>query len=274
MRFMASARVRPTILGGATLSAALMLAGCGGLTDGGVPVANRYGAVNITAGNASATTARASATVIFFEAITVAVPTSTLQQSDNCVFASVDTLPQSTTGQFRAGETVALTAAGNTLQLAYSDTDKRYATSTGQTFTYTAGDVAQVSIPGATSVFPAQNISVKLAEPLIPQAVTVPELGAPMQVRWNGTNDASAAIILALRYADPATSSYANRQVYCEVKDDGAFDIPANGISAFLLSPGNLRSLSFTRWRTNELLPDAKTVLHIVSSVDTTVAIP
>jgi hypothetical protein len=134
--------------------------------------------------------------------------------------------------------------------------------------------VAQVSIPGSAGAFPAQNISVKLAEPLLPQALTLPQPGLPLPVRWNATNDPTAAVIIQLKYADPTSSSFANRQVYCEVKDDGAFDIPANGLTSFLISPANLRSLTLTRWRTNEVLPDAKTVLHIVTSVDTVVALP
>ncbi|MBL0940203.1 MAG: hypothetical protein IBJ03_15015 [Gemmatimonadaceae bacterium] len=267
----------PSLLSSRTLSflsTSVLLAACGGLSDPGIPETNRYGAINIAASGVSPTSARADATVIFFEAITIAVPNSSLQQSDNCVFSTVDTLPQITRGQNRAGETVSLTAGSTTLQLAYSDTLKRYATVAGQPFSYNTGDMAQIGIPGNATVFPAQNISVKLAEPILPQPIAVPAAGAPMQVRWNGTNDNSAAIILALRYADPTSSTYANRQVYCEVKDDGSFDIPANGITSFLISPSHLRSLTITRWRTNEVMPDSKTVLHIVTSVDSTVAIP
>lgn len=258
----------------AFIAASLVITGCTSLTEGAVPDPNRYGAINITARGTSATTAQADATVIFFESITVAVPNSSLQQSDNCVFAAVDTTTLVTQGQNRAGETIALTASGNTMQLAYSDTFKRYATAAGQPFPYNAGDVAQVSIPGNATVFPAQNISVKLAEPILPQPVTVPTDGQPMQVRWNGTNDATASVALSLRYADPTSSPYANRQVYCEVKDDGSFDIPASGLLSFLISPPELRSLTLTRWRTNEIMPDTRTVLHIVSSIDSTIAIP
>lgn len=258
----------------ATVLTALTLAGaCGGLTETAPPTPNRYGAVNIRGRATSNTAVRANATVIFFEAITIAVPNSTLQQSDNCIFQGVDTLPQVARGQFRAGETVSLTASGSTITMPYADALQRYATPDASPLAYTGGDVAQVSIPGSAGAFPAQSISVKLAEPLLPQAMALPQTGAPLAVRWNATNDPSAAIIIQLKYADPASSSFANRQVYCEVRDDGSFDVPANGLTSFLQSPANLRSLTLTRWRTNEVLPDAKTVLHIVSSVDTVVTL-
>jgi hypothetical protein len=258
----------------AALASLALVGACGELTDNSTPTPNRYGAVNIRARATSNTAARASATVIFFEAITIAVPNSTLQQTDNCIFTGVDTLPQVARGQFRAGESVALTASGNTITMPYTDAQQRYATPDASPLTYNSGDVAQVSVPGNGTVFPAQNISVKLAEPMLPQALTLPQPGLPMPVRWNATNDPSAAVIIQLKYADPTSSSFANRQVYCEVKDDGSFDIPANGLTSFLISPANLRSITLTRWRTNEVLPDAKTVMHIVSSVDTVVALP
>lgn len=258
----------------AALASLALVGACGGLTDSSTPSPNRYGAVNIRGRATSNTAVRANATVIFFEAITIAVPNSTLQQTDNCIFQGVDTLPQVARGQFRAGESVSLTASGNTITMPYADALQRYATPDASPLAYNSGDVAQVSIPGSSGAFPAQNISVKLAEPLLPQAITVPQPGVPLPVRWNGTNDPSAAVIIQLKYADPTSSTFANRQVYCEVKDDGAFDIPANGLTSFLISPANLRSLTLTRWRTNEVLPDAKTVLHIVTSVDTVVALP
>ena len=45
-------------------------------------------------------------------------------------------------------------------------------------------------------------------------------------------------------------------------------------MSALLASPASLRSLTITRWRTNEKVLNDKTLLHIVSTIDTTVSVP
>lgn len=259
-------------LGALLLSASL--GGCSNLTESSTPTINRYAAVNITGRTASATQARATATVIFFEAISVQAPSSTLQQTEECVFSAVDTTVTPTIGQNRAGTTIGLTAGTTALQLAYSDTLRRYATPVGQPFTYSAGEQVQITIPGATDVFPAQTIGVRLAEPIVPGPVAAPAAGQPFTVTWNATNDATAAIILAVKYANPGTSSYANEQIYCALRDDGSHTIPATALTAFLASPPNRRSVTLTRWRTNEAQPDSRSLLHIATSVDTTVVVP
>jgi hypothetical protein len=113
---------------------------------------------------------------------------------------------------------------------------------------------------------------VKLAEPLIPGAITVPTTTAPMVFTWNAPepSDTTSAIILSLRYANPATSPYANEQIYCALNDDGTHQLPTSALAAFLASPNDKRSLVMTRWRTREQAVDGRTILHIATSVDTT----
>ncbi|WP_409948519.1 hypothetical protein [Gemmatimonas sp.] len=260
------------VLGAALLTASL--AGCSGITEASRPTINRYAAVNITARTSGPGQARGTATVIFFDALSVQAPSSVLQQTDECVFSAVDTLVTPTVGQNRAGSTIGFTAGSTSLQLAYSDTLRRYATPAGQPFTYSTGDQARVTIPGAADVFPAQSISIKLAEPLVPGPVAAPLSGQPYTVTWNGTNDPTAAIILSIKYANPATASYANEQIYCALRDDGSHTSPATGLTGFLGSPANRRSVTLTRWRTTEAQPDARTLLHVATSVDTTVVVP
>jgi hypothetical protein len=98
--------------------------------------------------------------------------------------------------------------------------------------------------------------------------------GQPFTVTWNGTNDPTAAIILAIKYANPANATYANEQIYCALRDDGSHTIAAAGLVGFLGSPANRRSVTLTRWRTVEAQPAARTLLHVASSVDTTVVVP
>ena len=137
-----------------------------------------------------------------------------------------------------------------------------------------AGDLAVATIPGAADAYPASTISVRLAEPIVPGAVTVPAAGVVLPVTWNAGGDSTAAVILSLRYANPSNSSYGNEQIYCTLKDDGRFEIPASALGPFLAAPNSTRSLRLTRWRTREALLDAKTILHIASAVDSTVRFP
>ena len=246
---------------------------CSGITDS-TPTINRYGAVNITARSNSATQATAAATVIFFDAFSIAIPNSALQQTDQCEFLGADSVFTEVRGQKRAGAAIALTAGPNRLSLDYSVLLFRYATPRNMPFTYTAGDVAEIAIPGDPENFPAISIGVKLAEPIVPGAIATPAAGEPLTVRWNALNDPSAAVIISLKYASSPTALRANAQIYCAARDDGEFVLPASALTAFQASPPALRSLQLTRWRTNELLIDAATILHIASSVDTVIVLP
>jgi len=238
------------------------------------PTLNRYGAVSIVARGASATRATANATVIFFDAFSAAVPNSALQQGDQCAFAAVDTTTTLTKGLKKAGTNVSLSVGGTNLTLPYEEGLFRYANLMEAPFSYNAGDLAVATIPGAADAYPASTISVRLAEPIVPGAVTVPAAGVVLPVTWNAGGDSTAAVILSLRYANPSNSSYGNEQIYCTLKDDGRFEIPASALGPFLAAPNSTRSLRLTRWRTREALLDAKTILHIASAVDSTVRFP
>jgi hypothetical protein len=257
----------------ALLSSVCVLSACSSLTESNVTL-NRYGAITITAKNAAAGRATASINAVFFEGLSAAAPSSAAQQGDQCAYALVDTAATGATGSLKVGESLALTFAGNNVALPYSASLLRYQPAAGTVLSYGVGDAATVSIPGAAAVFPATAVSVKLAEPIVPSPVATPAAGSPLVVNWNGTNDASAAIILSVRYGATPTAATANEQIYCALKDDGAFQIPATGLNAFQASPSALRSLALIRWRTNEVRPDASTLLHIVSTVDTIVRLP
>jgi hypothetical protein len=237
--------------------AALLLAACSGITQSEASF-QKYGAVNFVGKRASATQGRAAATVVFFESLSLQVPNSSAQQSDQCVFAPVDTVQQVARGDRQAGTTVGITIGGATRQLAYSSTDLRYATAANEPIIYNVGDVAQVNVPGDGNNFPAIAGSVKLAE---------------LTVNWNGTNDPTAAVILQVKYANPATASFANEQVFCALKDDGNVVVPAGLLTQFLASSAPRRSLTLVRWRTN-LVETTAGNLHLTSSIDTTFVFP
>lgn len=251
-----------------TLGVSVAGAACGGITDAD-PTPNRYGSISIRANATSATTASAKATAIFFDAFTAAVPNSALQRSDRCEFAAVDTATVITRGTKRAGNEVTIAVGGTNIILPYEAGFLRYANLLGTPFSYAVGDNAQVSIPGEGDLYPSSNISAPLVEPLLPGPVSIPTGTESMNVTWNASADTTSAIILSLRYANPSTSAFANEQIYCALKDDGAHQLAPTALAAFLASPSNRRSLTLTRWRTRETLIDARTLLHIATSVDT-----
>jgi hypothetical protein len=232
-------------------------------------VTNRIGAVNIHGKATSATTATARATATFFEAITASVPNSAAQEKDVCRYAPYDSIPSEVRGLNRAGDAIGLSVGGASVSLPFEDANLRYATPAAQRFAYTAGNVAQATIPGLTDVYPGSSISVRLAEPIIPGPITNPVFGQPFAITWNATNDTTAAVNISLRYGVGSGSNVGLEQILCSARDDGAFDIPANLQESFRTSPVNTRSMSLTRFRTNVSRLDDRTLLFIGSSIDT-----
>lgn len=257
----------------AALLSAVALGACSSITDSNTPLIN-YGAITITGKNATEGRATATINAVFFQGLSTTAPNSALQQGDQCQYAYIDTTSGSATGSLKAGESLALTFAGASVAMPYSTAFLRYEPAVGSALSYTSGDAATISIPGLAGTFPAAAISVKLAEPIVPGPLALPAEGAPLDVTWNATNDATAAIILSVRYGATATATAQNEQIYCALKDDGAFQVPASGLGAFLASPSALRSVTLVRWRTQEVRPDSSSLVHVVSTVDTIVRFP
>lgn len=261
---------RPLI---APLLCVAVMGACASATESNSSIGN-YGTITISGKPIPGNRVAASVQAVFFQGISASAPNSALQQGDRCAYAFLDTATTRATGSLKVGESLALTFAGTTVNMPFSQALSRYEPVVGATLSYTAGDSASVRIPGPPGVFPASSISVQLAEPIIPGPISLPATGAPMDVTWNGTNDPTAAVILSVRYGATPTATVPNEQIYCALKDDGAFQIPASGLVPLLASPSNLRSVSLLRWRTREVRPDTLNLLHVVSTVDTVVRFP
>ncbi len=255
------------------LLSALVLGACSSITESKTTLSN-YGAITITGKSVAAGRATAKINAVFFQGLSATAPNSALQQGDQCAYAFVDTTTGAATGSLNVGQSLALTFAGRAVTMPYSSAFSRYEPLASETLTYTAGDAATIRIPGSSGTFPAATITVKLAESLDPGPLTLPTAGLPLDVTWNGTNDPTAAIILSVRYGATPTATVPNEQIYCALKDDGAFQLPASGLGAFLASPNALRSVALIRWRTQEVRPDSSSLIHVVSTVDTIVRFP
>lgn len=230
----------------------------------------QYGAITVHALGGGAAQTTATANGVFFSALSASIPDSRSVQN-NCAYAAVDTTTLVSQGDLRAGAALTLlTGAGSgktTTTLPFSSTNGNYIGTSA--FTYKSGDSATVSVPGEAGGFLASSVTVRMAEPVILDDITVPLANSSMTLRWN-TGDATSAIIVSIKYANPASSAYANEQVLCSLVDDGAEDIPPTFLGPFLLSPANKRSVKITRWRTQSVQPDPRSLLHIVSTVDST----
>ena len=265
-----SYRFRPLA---ASLTCAIALTACANVTEADISFSN-YGAVTITGKNAPAGRATPTVNAVFFRGLSANAPNSALQQGDQCSNTVIDSSTGAGTGSLRAGDKLLLTIAGTNVVMPFSSARLRYEQSTDIALTYAAGDAATLTVPGAAGIFPAASISVKLAEPIFPGPLVIPAAGSPLNVSWNATNDATAAVIVSVRYGATPTATVPNRQIYCTLKDDGAFQVPAAGLGAFLASPSALRSVTLVRWRTQEVRPSNASLLHVVSTVDTIVRFP
>lgn len=263
--------MRYSPLGRLALVGTLALGACSGITEN-QPDIEKYGAVNFVGKRTATGQVSAAATVVAFESPGLQVPNSTAQQNDQCVYATVDTTTPVIRGDRSAGDQVSVAIGGSTRQLSYSANELRYSTPAAAPILYSAGDVAQVTIPGNGNSFPALSGSLKLAEPLELGPLVIPAAGENVTVTWNATNDPSAAIILRLQYPNPVSSPFANEQVYCALKDDGSVVLPGGLLNPFQ-SATSKRSLTLTRWRTNFVSGKAAN-LHLTSSTDTTVVFP
>ena len=253
-----------------------LLAACGGDdtptgTGGNTP---RYGSLAIIgtrAGDSVIATPRA----VFFSGVVQEVPDSRTT-TDRCAITPLDLTPSNPLGDLLAGASLSLDVRGAqsaSLAMPREAGTNAYALAVPGTFRYTAGDSVRLTVPGATDGFPASGVAVRLAEPVRLGPVAQPASNQPFRFTWAPDGDANSGIILSLRFREGATGSVPTTQVLCILRDDGAYDVPATLLTEYLQSPSSFRSLQVTRWRTNFSQVDARTLLHVLSSADTTLAL-
>ena len=258
---------RTRILG--LIGVTVAIAACENL-DQPPQVLRRYGSVVIEGQNTSETTVSATAKAIFFESSIASVPSSITAQNDQCTVTNVDTSAVEVLGQKNVGDALSLQVGAQTINMPWVPGGSRYDSPVGSPFVYTTGQTAQVTVPGNADVYPAGSVSVLLAEPILAPDVTV-SLTQPMIINWNASTSQTSAVLLSLRYANPGNAGYGNQQIVCQLKDDGLMELPVSSLATFLQSPPIHRSLTLTRFRTNEVNLDDRTLLHISSQTDTLV---
>ena len=118
----------------------------------------------------------------------------------------------------------------------------------GSSITFTPGDTAFLTIPGATGGFPSSNIAVRTAEPFTFGAVSIGTIGDDISLTWSAAPHPNSVMVVSLRYAlAPATGQ--NQQVYCELIDDGAFTISGDITGDWSSVTTKNRVVAATRYR-------------------------
>jgi hypothetical protein len=234
---------------------------------------NRYGSITIQATGGTSGSITASPVAAFFRGIEVEIPTSQVS-SDNCGIFPF-TREAFAPGNLEAGSTLQLRVGGDAYQMEVSAAVPRlYVLADGGSFDYDEGDSARVIVPGTTGGFPGSQVAVKLAEPIRLGPITGGEINQDLPVSWQANGDANSSVIISLRYTSSFTSTLPDAQVLCIVRDNGGYAVPGTFLGNYYASNPASRELNVLRWRTNNTRVDERTVLYIVSTVDTTLVLP
>jgi hypothetical protein len=246
---------------------ALVVPACTSLSD--VQGNNRYGAVTISATGSYEGPFTATPTATFFRGQPQELPDSRTEV-DQC--APFNYAPESfVPGNLEAGNAIELRVGASTVSLRQPpNLPLVYALPAGGGFNYVAGDTVRVTIPGQAGGFPAASIALRLAEPVIVNAVVTGAETEDLAIRWQPNGDARSGIIISLRFSTVAGTLVPNRQLLCAVRDNGAYTIASGFLGEYYSADPVSRSVNVLRWRTNAVTVDERTALYIVSTIDTT----
>lgn len=230
----------------------------------------RYGSVTLraTAGSAGVVTARPTAA--FFTGPEFALPDSRVLAGSCRTELYVPEIINP--GNLNAGESLEFRVGGVTRQLSETVLGSRlYVLSDPGTFTYSVGDTAQLTVPGAAGGYPGSQVAVRLAEPIRVSPFTGPVPGETFSLRWQTDGDENSGVIISLRYGTLGSEA-SDRQLQCLVPDNGGFIIGPQFLSEYFFSDESLRQIYVARWRTRTVEVDGRTRLFIVTTTDTTLS--
>jgi hypothetical protein len=190
--------------------------------------------------------------------------------TDTCFFANYsETTPTlAFLPTLQAGEVLITEVSGETDSM-FMNTEFGllvYQALEGTTIPMTPGDTLDLTIPGAFGGFPAANLSIKTAEDF---RFTTPDTAArdvPMPVEWTAATAPGSRMRLSFRFASSVATTTPDRQLFCDLADDGAYTMSAVNADAFRLSPYEYRSWVATRVRTRSTVLEEDVTVHLVSS--------
>ena len=191
--------------------------------------------------------------------------TSSVNPPDTCVAAAYSAEGGVGLGNLDfvdAGETATLAGALGSRTLA-KDTVAgvvTYRIRSGGLLPVTPGDTVRLTAPGAVNGFPGFTLKATLAEAFTRDSIAVPPAGQNLALRWSASGlPAGSAMLVSLRYNSSPSNQTLNSQIYCFLKDDGAYDVPAAQLSG--LRDAAHTEFVMSRWRSQLLQVDNTSVV-------------
>ena len=272
-----------------SLAAPAFAAACNSTVDAPAEQPVGYLAIDVDA----SAPGEATPNVIFFKARAPSFANAALA-SEQCQIGLFDPSASSnspaSTG-VDAGSAVQLRLGSTTVQLVPRDSTigRIYSPANGASVTFSPGDdaaltvpgahaheavyldwpLAALTVPGAQNGFPAATLTLKTAEPVQFNPVSAASTGSDLDVTWAGTSS-QATMVISLRYLPGGQSSY--NQVLCFASDDGAFTIPGQLLANWRAATTTNRSAVATRFRT-ALTQTGDAYLYGISSYATSVEV-
>jgi len=265
--FLSRARVAAVLVCGAALTSTACLS----LDD--AEGSDRIGSITISSTLASQVPRRATPTATFFTTQPLELPSSRVT-TDQC--GTFSFLPESfSPGNLLAGAALQLQVGTESYSMSErANVPRVYGLTSGETFPFSEGDSARISIPGQAGGFPPGEVAVRLAEPLALAPISVTEVDQDLSFQWEANGDANSSVIISMRYTTAVTTEVPDAQLLCIVRDNGAYTIPSGTLGIYYASNPASRSVNVLRWRTNSVRVDDRSQLYVVSTVDTSFTLP
>jgi hypothetical protein len=211
------------------LVAVAVLAGCLGGLD---PIPDRKYGFILTSADADGAGHSTRPLGVFYQSRPLNLPS--IIPLDTCLVSRYDSnaVVDPNLDFLDAGDSVGITMKlGTSSRLEPIDSAGQHIYRPLAALTFTPGDTMTADIPGAGSGgFPELTITGKTAEPFTIQAITPPPVGQPLQLRWDAATLPGSKMIVSLRYR---VGSGDINQLYCDMADDGSFDVPADQLNAW-----------------------------------------
>lgn len=227
--------------------APIVLAAC--LDPDPLPEAN-YGVIGLNA-VVTSTDTLLSPEALFYRSELLSLPTSAISNDACTIF---DYPPQGGAGTLPrfldAGESVAVSTADLTRFLVKTIDGNRelYALPFGETMPFSPGEEVTITVPGAPGGFANGTITVRTAHAFTLDTVpSRPLQDSTLKLVWTPAGDDSTKMLVQLRYGDNQPEP--NRQIFCELVDDGEAEVPALLLTQWRNATTGSREVSAARWR-------------------------
>jgi hypothetical protein len=228
----------------------VILAAC--LDPEPLPESN-YGIVGLTT-IVTATDTIVSPEALFYRTGPLVLPTSRVS-GDQCQLA---TYPTPSQGSERprfldAGDSVALSTTTATTHLfrTVDANGESYILRDDDRFPFHPGERITITVPGVPGGFANGTVSVLTARgftlgPIDPS----PPPDEPLDLTWSPAGDDSTKMLVSLQYGVGQVE--ANQQIFCSLRDDGVFEIPAVLVVPWRNAVTGSRKFEAARWRVAE----------------------